>query len=109
MTFLEKALRLALPFLMGATLLAGQAYAQLTPRQIELLANNCLQCHSRPGIGVPLIGDPASWNERASDKMMTNVVLGLRGMPPLGYCSACSEQDMIAMTKWMSSSAKGVK
>jgi cytochrome c5 len=110
MSFFAKAGGAALPLLFGfAAVLPGHAVAQLTQRQMDLVTNNCLQCHSRPGIGVPLVGDPASWNGRASEKMMTNVVLGLRGMPPLGYCSACSEEDLRAMTKWMSSMAKGAQ
>ena len=26
--------------------------------------------------------------------MLKNVVQGIRGMPPYGYCSACSEEDL---------------
>ena len=33
---------------------------------------------------------------------LVNTVLGLRGMPPLGYCSACTEQDLRELIKAVS-------
>jgi cytochrome c5 len=85
-------------------LLPGLATAELTERQMNLLANNCLQCHARPGIGVPMMGDAAAWKDRlkqGESKLLANVVLGLRGMPPLGYCSACSEQDLRDLSRML--------
>ncbi len=38
--------------------------AELTERQIQLLSNNCLQCHARPNIGAPMMGNPSDWKER---------------------------------------------
>jgi len=65
-------------------------------RQSALLANNCTQCHARQHTGAPFIGVAEDWQEaiaRGEDAMLLNVVQGIRGMPPLGYCSACSEDD----------------
>jgi cytochrome c5 len=76
----------------------------LSDRQESLLIANCTQCHSRPGVGAPLIGDDAAWKERRAlgeDRMLEHVVLGQRGMPPLGYCSACSEQDLRDLIRYM--------
>lgn len=81
--------------LLSAPLLAGQTPAP-TPRQLELFSSNCVQCHARPGIGAPLMGSAADWQARRAqgeDNMLRIVVEGLRGMPPLGYCSACNEAD----------------
>lgn len=78
--------------------------AELTERQAALLTNNCVQCHVRPNIGVPQMGNPADWKDRVAqgeEKMLANVVYGLRGMPPLGYCSACNEQDFRVMIQVM--------
>jgi cytochrome c5 len=87
--------------LLAAAVAAGHAAAaELSPRQASLLAANCVQCHARPGIGAPQMGDAAAWQERLRQgeaRMLANVVLGLRGMPPLGYCSACTEQDLRAL------------
>lgn len=79
--------------------------AELTERQTRLLTNNCVQCHARPNIGVPMMGTPGDWTERnkqGEEKLLANVVHGLRGMPPLGYCSACSEDDFRALIRVMS-------
>ena len=69
-----------------------------------MLAKNCVQCHARAQIGAPIMGNPADWKERSKqgeEKMLMNVVNGLRGMPPLGYCSACDEQDLRALIRFM--------
>lgn len=79
--------------------------AGLSERQAALLANNCLQCHARPGIGAPLIGDVEQWKRRNAEKdglMLKHVVEGYRGMPPLGYCSACSAEDLDALIDYIS-------
>lgn len=85
--------------------LSAPAVAELDERQSRLLINNCVQCHARPGIGAPLMGgNPADWkdrNKQGMEKMLANVVYGLRGMPPLGYCSACSEADLRALIQVM--------
>ncbi len=42
------------------------------------------------------MGFLADWREARSqgeDAMLVNVVKGVGGMPPLGYCSACDEND----------------
>ena len=73
-------------------------------KQLTLFANNCVQCHARPGVGAPLVGNPAEWKERVARgeaAMLRNVVEGIRGMPPLGYCSACNEADLRVLTRFM--------
>lgn len=78
--------------------------ADLSQRQAQLLANNCVQCHARVDIGAPIMGNPADWKERSKqgeEKILMNVIVGLRGMPPLGYCSACDEQDFRALIRFM--------
>ncbi|HJW57059.1 MAG TPA: c-type cytochrome [Burkholderiaceae bacterium] len=71
--------------------------AEVTARQLKLLQNNCLQCHARENIGVPVMGRPEDWrgrNRQGEDALLRNVVQGMRGMPPLGYCAACDETDL---------------
>jgi cytochrome c5 len=65
-------------------------------RQLQLLANNCLQCHVSQETGAPRMGNRSDWaaaRAGGEDAMLVNLVQGIRGMPPLGYCSACSEGD----------------
>lgn len=81
--------------LLPATLLAGPASTP-TARQLELFSSNCVQCHARPGIGAPLMANADDWKSRQAqgeEVMLKHVVDGVRGMPPLGYCSACNEED----------------
>jgi cytochrome c5 len=93
--------------LLWAAMSVGSAKAEpASPneKQFALFANNCVQCHARPGVGAPLVGNPVEWKERIArgeEAMLRNVVEGIRGMPPLGYCSACSEADFRVLTRFM--------
>lgn len=81
-----------------------QASAAPDARQLALMINNCAQCHARPETGAPLMGREEDWREavaRGEDAMLINVVQGIRGMPPLGYCSACTEQDFRVLIRMM--------
>jgi cytochrome c5 len=86
-------------------LLPGSAQAELTERQERLLASNCLQCHSRDHTGAPLLGVAADWttrNRQGEDALLRNVIEGVRGMPPSGYCGACDEADLRALIRHLS-------
>lgn len=83
---------------------SAQTWAQPDARQSSLFVNNCAQCHTRTHTGAPFVGVAEDWKEavaRGEDAMLTNVVQGIRGMPPLGYCSACSEEDLRVLTRMM--------
>lgn len=85
---------------------ASASLAQaLTARQITLMVNNCVQCHTKPILGAPLIGDQKAWTtvlKKGEDTVLRNVVQGFGSMPPLGYCSTCDEADFRALIKAMS-------
>lgn len=77
-------------------------------RIAKLFAANCAQCHLRPGVGAPMAGAQAEWRGRLAqgeDAMLRNVVEGIRGMPPLGYCGACTEAELRALTRMMTGTA----
>jgi cytochrome c5 len=64
----------------------------------------CASCHGRPGIGAPITGLEADWRERREqglDVLLVHTVDGYRGMPPLGTCGLCSEQDLRALVRYM--------
>ena len=83
-----------------AAIVAGVAVADepvLELRQQRLFQQACAYCHLRPGLGVPLVGDAAAWEERRAqgfETLLANTVNGVRDMPPLGTCGACSEDDL---------------
>ena len=83
--------------LVAATLgFAMSTSAAPDARQSTLFVNNCAQCHTRQDTGAPFIGLADDWQEavaRGEDAMLINVVEGIGGMPPLGYCSSCTEED----------------
>jgi len=78
--------------------------AQPDARQMSLFVNNCLQCHTRAETGAPIIGSLEDWREIGSqgeEAILVNVVQGIKGMPPLGYCSACSEEDLRVLLRFI--------
>ncbi|MDC8783958.1 c-type cytochrome [Roseateles koreensis] len=88
--------------------------ASLAPsaRQLRLFNTNCVQCHLRVGVGAPLAGHADDWKARAAqgeDVMLKHTVEGLRGMPPLGYCSACDEADFRALIRLMAATASNAE
>jgi cytochrome c5 len=67
------------------------------------MTNNCLQCHTYAETGAPILGDTDQWQAIAAqgeETILKNVVEGIRGMPPLGYCSACSEEDFRVLIRF---------
>lgn len=69
-----------------------------------------MQCHARPETGAPILGVPGDWRSsaaRGEDAMLQNVVYGIRGMPPLGYCSACTEEDFRVLIRLMAGLPEG--
>jgi cytochrome c5 len=99
MTFFSKtrSVLMALPWTLLLSLsFANLATAQPNERQLQLFANNCLQCHASEASGAPLIGNADHWKDvidQGEEVILKHVVEGIRGMPPLGYCSACTEND----------------
>lgn len=96
---MESILRTPLNLVISAmvvTIFSTPSLAQITPRQSQLLVNSCVQCHAEPRTGAPLFGDTVDWKKRWSkgeNAVLKNVIEGVGGMPPLGYCSACNETD----------------
>lgn len=79
--------------------------AQPNNRQIQLLTNNCLQCHTNPDTNAPQMGNKDDWKEiikKGKQQLLINTIVGMQGMPPLGYCSACTEQDFKVLIELMS-------
>lgn len=78
--------------------------ASLSPELASTYLAACAPCHARPGIGVPLSGDDADWSERRArglDALLASTVEGVGGMPPLGTCGLCSEDDLRALIAYM--------
>lgn len=76
----------------------------INSRQSQLLINNCVQCHTQADTGAPVMGVESDWVDikaKGEELMLKNVIQGIRGMPPLGYCSACSKEDLRMLIRLM--------
>lgn len=93
----------AIPLILLSLMMSFDTYA-LTEKQLKIVATKCVQCHATADSTAPLMGNKEDWVEvlkNGEEKMMRNVILGKGGMPPLGYCSACSEEDLLAISRLM--------
>lgn len=80
------------------------AAAPADPKLAKLYTQTCKACHTSPGSGAPQAGDRAAWEPRLAQGMATLVehtVSGFKGMPPLGSCMDCSEQEFEALIRYM--------
>jgi len=54
--------------------------------------------------GAPRFGDRLSWGERANedlDHLVETVTNGLGGMPPMGMCMDCSQEELSDAVQYM--------
>lgn len=95
-----RAALLVILWLAGPAATAGS----LPPRQARIHQQICATCHTRPGIGVPLVGDESAWasrRERGLTALVEATVNGVGGMPPLGTCSFCTQEDLELLVAYL--------
>jgi cytochrome c5 len=88
----------------GLLSLAAPVASAMDERQAQLFAHNCVQCHAQPDVSAPMMGREEDWQPRRAqgeELLLRHVVEGIRGMPPLGYCAACTEEDLRVMTRML--------
>ncbi|MFV3308140.1 c-type cytochrome [Pseudomonas sp. NY15181] len=104
---------LALAGLLGG---CGEDAAPPTPRNTATLApadpalakiydSSCKLCHANPASGAPLVGDARAWSPRVAqgtDSLLDHSINGYKGMPPMGMCMQCSEDEFLALISFMS-------
>jgi len=77
----------------------------LSDREAHVFQQICAECHMRPGINSPTIGDDEAWQPRRAkglDVLLTNTIEGRGQMPPLGTCSFCSEDELRRLVAFVS-------
>lgn len=65
---------------------------------------SCAVCHGHASTGAPLTGDRAAWAPRMAqgrDVLMDHVVNGFNGMPPMGACADCTEEQYLTLIEFM--------
>ena len=63
----------------------------------EVYDTACTTCHAIALAGAPKFGDRVSWGERANedlDHLVETVINGLGGMPPMGMCMNCTQEEL---------------
>lgn len=70
----------------------------------RLYDQTCRACHASSRTGAPMAGDTAAWAPRMAqgmDVLVDHTINGYNGMPPLGACMDCSEDDYVALIRYM--------
>lgn len=70
----------------------------------QLYGASCRQCHANPAAGAPLTGDAVAWTPRLAkgmENLLEHSINGFQGMPPMGLCMQCTEQEFRALIEFM--------
>lgn len=68
---------------------------------------SCGNCHSIPASGAPQRGDAKAWTPRlakGTDVLLEHTINGFQGMPPMGACMDCNEEQYRALINYMAHS-----
>jgi cytochrome c5 len=72
----------------------------------------CFSCHQGGIAGAPRFGDAEAWAPRiakGSELLLANTKTGITpGMPAMGLCNSCTEQDLIDVIDFMVQAATPV-
>ncbi|MGN8277620.1 c-type cytochrome [Pseudomonas sp. SMN5] len=71
----------------------------------EVYDSSCKLCHANPAAGAPLTGDTNAWAPRVAqgaETLLDHAINGYNGMPPMGLCMHCSEEQFLALIAFMS-------
>ena len=74
------------------------------PRVLALFQRSCALCHVTGEGGAPRVANIDDWRPRLARgeaTLLRHAVEGFNSMPPLGYCQACEENDMRALTRFL--------
>lgn len=65
----------------------------------------CFSCHAAGVAGAPKVGDPEAWAPRVAkgDALLLKATVdGIQpGMPPMGLCMQCTEDELAAAIDYM--------
>lgn len=79
--------------------------AAADPAVMEIYNRSCRSCHAQGAAQAPLAGDRAAWAprlEQGMDVLLEHTISGFNGMPPMGMCFDCEEEDFVALITYMS-------
>ena len=70
------------------------------PALAQIYANSCQLCHANPAANAPLTGDRKAWEPRiqqGADTLLDHAINGYNGMPPMGQCVECSQEQFLQL------------
>ena len=71
----------------------------------EIYNRSCISCHSVDGAGAPLTGHVDEWQRRLALRgeagLLVATMKGQEGMPAMGMCSDCSDEDFQNLIAFM--------
>ena len=71
----------------------------------DIYNGTCATCHNAGVAGAPVLGNADQWaslvDERGIDGIYANAINGIGGMPAMGLCMDCSEDDIRATVDYM--------
>ncbi|HVV68504.1 MAG TPA: c-type cytochrome [Gammaproteobacteria bacterium] len=70
----------------------------------------CAGCHMSGGGGAPKFGDSSQWAPflaAGMDKVYTNAIHGVGGMPPKGNCDSCTDDQVKNAVDYIVNNSKG--
>lgn len=89
----------------GNTEASDKPSITLTTDQQETFARTCGLCHGVSGTGAPAAQDEEAWadrNTQGMEALLDHTVNGFGGMPPMGMCMECSQEDFAVFIQYMS-------
>lgn len=63
----------------------------------EIYSAACASCHDSGAAGAPVTGVAGDWadrREKGVDTLYANAIDGIGGMPAMGLCTDCSEEEI---------------
>ncbi|WP_448681702.1 c-type cytochrome [Pseudomonas nicosulfuronedens] len=84
---------------------SSAALAPSDPALAKIYDSSCKLCHANPASGAPQSGDAKAWQPRVAqgaDSLLDHSINGFKGMPPMGMCMQCSEEEFLALISFMS-------
>lgn len=92
-------------FLLSLLISASYSSWAIDPFTIELYQSSCVICHENGAGGAPKSFAEDAWQDRlakGSEVLLQNVISGYKGMPPLGMCSDCTQEDLVDLITYIS-------
>ena len=83
----------------------GEATAVAHRSGAAIYQRYCFSCHAAGVAGAPKTGDAEAWSPRMAkgrDALLRSTIDGMTGMPAMGLCFDCSEQELLNAISHMS-------